>query len=107
MVAEKLAPQIVSVIGVLYDGNTMLPVTKTYAIPHETSDQRDLIFSVPHGKNMLLLGGLIEPHKWSTNISFGDGPPIWGLLARYVEVLPVLKHVRIDRQELVRADLCL
>ena len=58
----------------------MPPITEAHCVPHETGEQQDMVFIVPRGKNMLLLGGLTELDEWSLNISLQNYPPIQNML---------------------------
>jgi len=94
-----------ALIRVKNDGSAMPRITEAHTVPHETGDEQDLVFIVPRGKNMLLLGGLTEPDEWSTGINLENYSPIRDMLQRCVEFLPILKQACIDPKEPVRAGL--
>jgi D-amino-acid oxidase len=94
-----------ALIRVKNDGSSMPRITEAHTVPHETGDEQDLVFIVPRGKNMLLLGGLTEPHEWGTDINLENYSPIQDMLRRCVEFLPVLKQACIDPKEPTRVGL--
>ena len=94
-----------ALIRVKNDGSSMPRVTEAHTVPHETGDQQDLVFIVPRGKNMLLLGGLTEPNQWSHDISLENYRPIQDMLERCVEFMPTLKQAHFDPKETVRVGL--
>jgi D-amino-acid oxidase len=102
---DEMHPLRGALIRVINDGSTMPRITKAHCVPHETGDEQDMVFIVPRGKNMLLLGGLTELDEWGRDISLENYPPIQNMLERCVEFLPVLKQARIDPQEPVRVGL--
>ena len=63
-----------------------------------------MIFIVPRGDDRLLLGGLVEPGEWGTNVGL-DYPPIADLLRRNVQFLPVLASATLAHAEPVRVGL--
>jgi D-amino-acid oxidase len=94
-----------ALIRVKNDGSSMPRITEAHTIPHETGDEQDLVFIVPRGKDMLLLGGLTEPHEWGLDINLQNYAPIRDMLQRCVEFLPILRQARIDPEEEVRVGL--
>ncbi|TMC22760.1 MAG: FAD-dependent oxidoreductase [Chloroflexi bacterium] len=94
-----------ALIRVKNDGSSMPRITEAHTVPHETGYQQDLVFIVPRGKDMLLLGGLTEPNEWSLNINLENYAPVRDMLERCVEFLPILKQARIDPNEAVRVGL--
>ncbi len=94
-----------ALIRVKNDGSSMPRITEAHTVPHETGDEQDLIFIVPRGKDMLLLGGLTEPNEWSLDLTLENYPPIRDMLQRCVEFLPILKQAHIDPEEPVRVGL--
>jgi D-amino-acid oxidase len=94
-----------ALIRVKNDGSSMPRITEAHCVPHETGNQQDLVFIVPRGKDMLILGGLTEPNEWSRDISLENYRPIQDMLERCVEFLPILKQAKFDPQETVRVGL--
>jgi D-amino-acid oxidase len=85
-----------ALIRVKNDGSSMPRITEAHTVPHETGEEQDLVFIVPRGKNKLILGGLTEPHEWSTDITLENYLPIRDMLHRCLEFLPILKQAYID-----------
>ena len=81
-------------------------VTRAYCVSHDdvTSDQ-EIVFIVPRGVDRLILGALVEPDEWSTDINLDNHEPIRRLYERCVEFLPILKKARLDAAEPVRVGL--
>ena len=94
-----------ALIRVKNDGSSMPRITEAHTVPHETGDEQDLVFIVPRGKDMLLLGGLTEPHEWSLDINLENYSPIQDMWRRCIEFLPILERAHIDPEEPVRVGL--
>jgi HSP20 family molecular chaperone IbpA len=102
---DNMYPLRGALIRVKNDGSSMPRITEAHCVPHETGDEQDLVFIVPRGKDMLILGGLTEPGEWSKDISLENYRPIQDMLDRCVEFLPILKQAQFDPQETVRVGL--
>jgi D-amino-acid oxidase len=63
-----------------------------------------MIFIVPRGENLLVLGGLVEPGEWEINVGL-DYTPIRDLLQRNVEFLPMLAAAQLDHADPLRVGL--
>jgi D-amino-acid oxidase len=92
-------------IRVFNDGKTIPRITKGHWLSHEKSCDEDMIYIVPKGDNILLLGGLVEPDKWDLNINLENYDPVRDMLRRCVEFMPALKDAQIDSNEPVRVGL--
>ena len=68
------------------------------------TDHQNMIFVVPRGDNLLVLGGLVEPGEWEINVGL-DYAPIRDLLQRNVEFLPVLAAAQLDHADPLRVGL--
>lgn len=64
-----------------------------------------MIFIVPRGENMLLLGGLVEAGEWGLEIDLDNYAPIQEMLERCIDFLPALAGAQIDPEEPVRVGL--
>ncbi len=101
-----LDPHRGALIRVRNDGKSMPRVTEAHCVAHDTSQSgQGMIFIVPRGADMLLLGGLVEPGEWSLDIDLKNYPPITAMLERCVEFMPALAEAEIDETEPVRAGL--
>lgn len=88
------------------DGHSMPRITKAHCVSHdESSDEQDIIFIVPRGKNMLVLGGLAEADEWDLDIGLESYYPVKDMLDRCLTFLPTLKNTTIDANEPVRVGL--
>lgn len=103
---EHMSPLRGAWIRVRNDGKTLPQITKAHWLSHDDSQsESDMIYTVPKGDNILLLGGLIEPDKWDLNISLENYVPLQKMLSRCVNFLPALKDTALDANEPVRVGL--
>jgi D-amino-acid oxidase len=81
-------------------------VTTAHCVAHDlASTEQDMVFIVPRGRNMLLLGGLTEPDEWGIDIGLDSYAPVGDMMARCREFLPVLESAQVDADEPVRVGL--
>lgn len=100
-----LLPHRGALIRVHNDGKSMPRVTKAHCVAHDTSrGDQDMVFVVPRGRDMLVLGGIVEPDQWRLDIGVGY-QPIRDMLQRCIDFLPVLATAQIDTGEPVRVGL--
>ena len=96
-----------ALIRVRNDGKAASNRSPAHCVSHdELGDKQDIIFIVPRGSNMLLLGGLAEPDEWSLDIGLDNYRPIQEMYNRCIEFMPVLKNAEIDVAEPVRVGAC-
>lgn len=106
LTGEAMYPLRGALVRVKNDGTKMPKITKAYCISHdESSDNQDIIFIVPRGNNMLVLGGLAEKDEYSTGIGLHNHPPVREMYERCIEFMPILKNAEIDAEEPVRVGL--
>jgi D-amino-acid oxidase len=102
---KDLCPHRGAVIRIENTGKYMPRITAAHCVANDPStDHQDMIFIVPRGGDRLLLGGLVEPSQWGTNVGL-DYAPIRDLLQRNVEFLPALAGATLDQAEPVRVGL--
>ena len=95
-----------ALVRVINDGSRMPKVTEAHCVSHpEGSTEQDMVFIVPRGENMLLLGGLTEEDEWSLDIGLHNYQPIRDMYRRCLDFMPVLARGEIDPDEPVRAGL--
>ncbi len=70
----------------------------------ERENSQNMIYLVPR-ENILLLGGLVEKDKWSTDITLENYTPIQQMHERCIDFLPILKRAKLDVDEPVRVGL--
>lgn len=103
---DELCPHRGALIRVRNDGELIPRITKAHCVTHDTTQTgQDMVFIVPRGKDMLLLGGLVEADEWRLDIGLGDYPPIREMLKRCIDFLPSLANLRIDPEDPVRVGL--
>ncbi len=101
-----LSPHRGALIRVTNDGSTTPHITTAHCMMFDKyQGNQNMIFIVPRGKNMLLLGGLVEPDEWSIEINLKNYSLIKDMLNRCIEFLPILKDVKLDSSEPVRVGL--
>lgn len=94
-----------ALLRVINDGTSIPPVTAAHAVANNTSsDDQNMVFIVPRGADRLLLGGLVEPGEYDTNLTL-DYPPLREMLERCTEFLPILHGARLDPVDPLRVGL--
>ena len=87
------------------DGKRFPRVTEAHCVSHKAdSDEQDIVFIVPRGEDMLVLGGLTEPHEWSTDLTLEYGP-VRDMYERCTTFMPMLADGELDPAEPVRTGL--
>lgn len=95
-----------ALIRVHNDGVHFPKITEAHCVSHdEEQDDQDIVFIVPRGDNVLLLGGLAEKEEWCTHLTMDSYRPIREMYERCVEFLPALKHARLIDSEPLRVGL--
>jgi D-amino-acid oxidase len=103
---RDLSPHRGALIRVRNDGERMPRIQGAHCIAHDAAFAgQDMVFIVPRGTDVLLLGGLVEPDEWNLDIRLENYAPLRDMLRRCAEFLPVLAHATIDRSEPVRVGL--
>jgi len=106
LVNDDMSPLRGALIRVHNDGSKMPRITQAHCVAHdEANSEQDLIFIVPRGRDMLVLGGLTEPGEWGLDIGLHNYEPIRKMYKRCVEFMPVLANAEIDKAEPVRVGL--
>jgi D-amino-acid oxidase len=95
-----------ALVRAINDGSRMPKVTEAHCVSHpEGSTEQDMVFIVPRGENMLLLGGLTEEDEWSLDIGLHNYQPVRDMYRRCLEFMPILARAELDPNEPVRAGL--
>lgn len=106
LVDDAVYPLRGALIRVRNGGDGTPAIRQAHCVAHEeTNPDPHFIFIVPRGRNMLVLGGLAEPHERDLRIGLDDYAPLQRMYERCVEFLPQLKQARIDAGEPVRVGL--
>ena len=88
------------------DGRGLPRVTSAHCMSYdELIGGQNMVFIVPRGPDLLVLGGLVEPHEWSTDLTMDNYPPIRDMLLRCQDFLPALRKVTLVTNGTVRAGL--
>lgn len=86
------------------DGSRTPPINVAHAMTYTGRRGQDMIFIVPRGERTLLLGGLVEPDCWDTDISL-QSPAVADMVERCRRFLPALRAIEVDIAEPVRVGL--
>jgi D-amino-acid oxidase len=87
------------------DGTRFPRINEAHCVSHrQGSNKQDIVFIVPRGEDMLVLGGLTEPHEWSTDLSL-DYAPVREMYERCIAFMPALAAGELDGVEPVRTGL--
>ncbi|MCH9732406.1 MAG: FAD-binding oxidoreductase [Actinomycetia bacterium] len=100
-----LDPHRGALLRVINDGTTMPRITAVHAVANDTgTDTQNMIFIVPRGQDRLLIGGLVQPGQWETNLTPHDRS-VRDMLTRAEEFLPHLRDARPDAADPLRVGL--
>ena len=95
-----------ALVRAINDGSRMPKVDEAHCVPkREGSTAQDMVFIVPRGENMLLLGGLTEEDEWSRDIGLHNYQPVRDMYRRCLDFMPVLERAELDPDEPVRVGL--
>lgn len=94
-----------ALVRVKNDGTRFPRVTEAHCVSHvQGSGRQDIVFIVPRGEDMLVLGGLTEPDEWDTDLSL-DYAPVREMYERCLAFMPALADGELDPAEPVRTGL--
>ncbi|MBB5077970.1 FAD-dependent oxidoreductase [Nonomuraea endophytica] len=96
-----------ALVRVLNDGTRIPKIEEAHCVSHDerNGDEQDIVFIVPRGENLVVLGGLAEPDQWSTDINLDNHQPVRDMYNRCVQFMPAIGKAEIDPVEPVRAGL--
>ena len=101
-----LDPHRGALLRLVNDGRERPRITIAHAVANDvTSDTQDMIFIVPRGEDRLLVGGIVEPGQWDTDLDLGSYRPLQDMLARCAGFMPALAGLRLDRADPLRVGL--
>jgi D-amino-acid oxidase len=81
-------------------------IEAAHCVSHdESKGSQDIVFIVPRGRNLVVLGGLAEPNEWSKDIDLNNYEPVRAMYRRCKDFLPALERFRIAEKEPVRVGL--
>ncbi|KAK0195714.1 FAD dependent oxidoreductase [Armillaria mellea] len=85
-------------IRLVNDGKRFPKVTEALAVTHDnelSSEHEDIVFIVPRNDNILILGGIAQPHKWELNFKM-ESPEIQRMRERCNKFVPGLENAEFD-----------
>ncbi|APT11229.1 FAD-dependent oxidoreductase [Mycobacterium avium] len=95
-----------ALLRIVDDGTSSSRVTAAHVMAtNPNSDTQNRIFIVPRGVDRLLLGGLVEPGQYDTDLNLANHPPLQEMLDRCTEFLPKLRGTQLDDLDPVRVGL--
>jgi D-amino-acid oxidase len=95
-----------ALVRAINDGRRIPKIDEAHCIPkREGSTTQDMVFIVPRGENMLLLGGLTEEDEWSLDIGLHNHQPVRDMYRRCLAFMPALERAELDPNEPVRVGL--
>ncbi|MEU0884082.1 FAD-dependent oxidoreductase [Lentzea sp. NPDC005914] len=103
---ESMYPLRGALIYAHNDGGLAPRIGSAHLMAHNSAyGPQNMIFIVPRGRYRLVLGGLVEPNEWDTDLTLDNHAPVREMLARCQEFLPVLRNVSLYSNGTVRAGL--
>ncbi|KAK0460967.1 FAD dependent oxidoreductase [Desarmillaria tabescens] len=85
-------------IRLVNDGKRFPKVTEALAVMHDnelSSEHEDIVFIVPRNDNILILGGIAQPHRWELNLTM-ESPEIQRMRERCNKFVPGLENAEFD-----------
>jgi D-amino-acid oxidase len=84
-------------IRISNDGTAFPKITQAHCVSYgDSKNEQDMIFIVPRGENMIVLGGLVEANEWRKDIGFDNYRPIRKMYERCIKFLPMLKVIQMN-----------
>ncbi|TWP49473.1 FAD-binding oxidoreductase [Lentzea tibetensis] len=106
LTGEAMYPLRGALVHAHNDGRTMPRITRAHLMAHDaTLGGQNMVFIVPRGRYRLVLGGLVEPDQWNTDLTLDNHAPVREMLARCQEFLPALRDVSLCDEGTVRTGL--
>lgn len=106
LTGDEMHPLRGALVRVHNDGRAMPRITTAHCVSHDSaSGEQDMIFIIPRGRDMLVLGGLVEMDEWDLDIGMHNYQPVRDMLRRCQDFLPILEQAEVDVSEPVRAGL--
>ncbi|KIY67306.1 FAD dependent oxidoreductase [Cylindrobasidium torrendii FP15055 ss-10] len=86
-----------ALIRVVNDGSKFPRVTEALAVTHDDTrgEDEDIVFIVPRNDNILILGGLAQPHQYALDLTL-DSPEIKRMRERCNKFVPGLENADYD-----------
>ncbi len=106
LAGDEMHPLRGALVRVRNDGHAMPKITQSHCVSHDPSTgSQGMVFILPRGDDMLVLGGLVEIDEWDLDIGLENYGPVRDMLRRCEEFMPILRQAEIDFFEPVRVGL--
>lgn len=106
LTGESMYPLRGALVYAHNDGRSMPRITSAHAMSYDESiGGQNMVFIVPRGRDLVVLGGLVEPGEWGTDLTLENYQPIRDMLRRCQEFLPVLRDATLVANGTVRTGL--
>lgn len=106
LACDDMVPLRGALIRMINDGSRMPRIDQAHCISISEGERRqDMVYIIPRGERIVLLGGLVEPHQWSVDIGLENHPPVRDMFRRCQSFMPALCQGEIDPHEPVRVGL--
>lgn len=86
-----------ALLRVVDDGRDFPKLDQVLSISAHVDASNEIVFLVPRNDNILLVGGIAEPHKNTLDFTI-DSPAIKRMRERAENFLPFLKNARLDNE---------
>ncbi|KAF9021772.1 FAD dependent oxidoreductase [Hymenopellis radicata] len=86
-----------ALVRVVNDGKIFPKVTEALVVTHDNTrgEDEDIVFIVPRNDNILILGGLVQPHEYNLDLKM-DSPEIQRMRTRCNNFVPGLENAEYD-----------
>jgi D-amino-acid oxidase len=106
LAGEDMYPLRGGLVYVRNDGGAMPRLTAAHCMSYdEAIGGQNMVFIVPRGRDLLILGGLVEPGEWRTDLTLDTYPPLREMRRRCEDFLPVLRSAELYERRPVRIGL--
>lgn len=106
LTGESMYPLRGALVHAYNDGRSMPRITSAHAMSYDESIAgQNMVFIVPRGRDRIVLGGLVEPGEWGTDLTLDNYQPIRDMLRRCQDFLPVLRDATLVADGTVRTGL--
>jgi D-amino-acid oxidase len=103
---EYMYPLRGALVRVKNNGQKFPVLNKAYCVSFdEKTKEQDIVFIVPRGENIIVLGALAEENEYDKAINLSNYQPIQDMYDRCKEFLPRLENSELDHSEPVRVGL--
>lgn len=106
LTGDAMQPLRGALVRVHNDGVNMPRVATAHCIGlTDRMPQQQMVYIIPRGEDMLVLGGIAELGQWNVEIGMASYEPVRAIWRRCQEFLPILQQARIDESRPVAVGL--